>query len=402
MPSFKYVAVDGAGNKTSGVLVGSSAVAVRNELLGLQLEPKTVKEQKPLLQFEITRKKIKPEEVMNFSRQLSAFLHAGIPILDALSSLAEDCDSAILKQVIIDIGDALRAGSSFADAVAMHRELFPSYYIGILQSAELTGKLDIVLEQLAAYIERDLATRRSVRSALTYPLVVVGMALVTILVLVGYVLPKFEAFFKDFHAKLPLPTRLLLDFSRFIQSTWLVILLLMVVTAVGVFLYFRTPKGRLNRDRLFLGAPVVGEIIRFGVIERFCRILGTMLSAGVGIPEAMSSASEATNNRVYQLALVGAREEMMQGEGIAEPLQETGLFPGSASMMIKVGEQSGSLDHQLDVTADYFEAELAHKLKQLTSLIEPAIIVVVGLMVGFVAIALVSAMYGIFNQVKLK
>lgn len=402
MPSFKYVAVDGDGNKTSGVLDGSSAVAVRNELVGRQLEPRSVKEQKSLLQFEITRKKIKPEDVMNFSRQLSAFLHAGIPILDSLGSLAEDCDNAILKQVIIDIGDALRGGSSFADAVAMHRELFPSYYIGILQSAELTGKLDLVLEQLAAYIERDLATRRSVRSALTYPLVVVGMALITILVLVGYVLPKFENFFKDFHAKLPFATRALLDSSRFIQSWWTVIVGLLLVASLAAFLYFRTPEGRYNRDRLILRAPIVGEIVRYGVIERFCRILGTMLSAGVGIPEAMSSASEATNNRVYQRSLVGAREEMMQGEGIAEPLQETGLFPGSASMMIKVGEQSGSLDHQLDVTADYFEAELAHKLKQLTSLIEPVIIVVVGLMVGFVAIALVSAMYGIFNQVKLK
>lgn len=402
MPSYKYTAVDEAGAQSTGVVDAPSAPGAQNELVARGLRVTKLREKKGLLHYEITRKKIKPDDVMNFSRQLGAFLHAGVPILDSLAALSEDCDSPVLKQAIIDISDSLRGGSGFADALAQHQELFPSYYIGILRSAELTGSLDLVLEQLAVYIERDQATKRSIRSALTYPIVVVMMAIVTVVVLVAFVLPRFESFFADFHAKLPLATRLMLSISRFFQSTWFILLVVAVVIALFCVWYFRTPKGRVNRDRLMLWAPLVGGIVKDGVIERFCRTLGTMLRAGVAIPDAMTSASDATNNRVYQLALVGAREEMMQGEGIAAPLHETGLFPTAASQMIKVGEQSGSLDRQLDVAADYFEGELTQKLKKLTSLIEPAIIVTVGLMVGFVAIALVSAMYGIFNQVKIK
>lgn len=402
MPAFKYVAVDTEGRKHTGVVEGTSAVAARNLLLGQRLDVKKLSKRQSWTQIEITRKKIKPTDVMNFSRQLGAFLRAGIPILDALDALQQDADNPLLKQVLVEIGDSLRAGSSFAEAVAVHADVFPSYYIGILRSAELTGNLDIVLRQLADYIERDEGVRRSIRSALTYPAVIVVMAIVTVLVLVAYVLPKFEGFFESFDAKLPLATRILLNTSDFISQWWFVILGVIVLVGVGAFAYFRSERGRVTRDRLLLKAPVVGDVVEYGVIERFCRILATMMRAGVPIPDAMAASTEATNNRVYQAALANASEEMMRGEGIARPIEETGLFPGAAIQMLKVGEQSGSLDEQLEVAADYYEGELEHKLKRLTSLFEPAIIIVMGVVVGFVAIALVSAMYGIFDQVELK
>jgi type IV pilus assembly protein PilC len=164
----------------------------------------------------------------------------------------------------------------------------------------------------------------------------------------------------------------------------------------------RTDAGKLRRDKILLKLPVVSDVVRFAVIERFFRILGSMLRAGVPVPDAMSSATEATNNRVYERALGGALDDIMRGDGLARPIAETGLFPGAASQMLKVGEESGTLDQQLELAADYYQGELDYKLKRLTSLFEPIVIVVMGLIVGFVAIALVSAMYGIFNQVNIQ
>lgn len=399
MPPYKYKVRDESGAKHNGVLEGTSAVAVRNELLSQHFDVIKVSERKSLGKIEITKKKLKPEDVMNFSRQLGAFLRAGIPVLDALDALADDAPNPATKQIIVEIADALRGGSSFADAVAAHRDVFPTYYVGILRSAELTGKLDIVLDQLAAYIDRDLSTRRAVTSALTYPAVILVMAIVTVVVLAAYVLPKFEGFFGDFNAELPFATRLLLDISDFFSTWWTFLLIGTIVIVVGSWLYFRTVRGRVTRDRMMLRTPVVGQVVRFAVIERFCRILATMLEAGVPITDSMTAASEATNNRVYQAALGQARDEMIQGEGIARPIEGTGLFPGAASQMIKVGERSGTLDQQLVIAADFYEVELKHKLARLTSLFEPLVIVVMGLIVGFVAIALVSAMYGLLDRV---
>jgi type IV pilus assembly protein PilC len=402
MAKYRYEAVGGEGQKVAGTMEAASAVRVRNDLLGQGLQVVSVKERKSFAQIEITPKKLKPVDLMNFSRQFAAFLRAGIPILDALDALRDDTGNEQLKAVLLDISDALRSGSTLSDAMAAHSDVFPSYYIGILRSAELTGNLDTVLDQLAGYIERDLTARRAVKSALTYPIVIMFMAIITVIVLVAYVLPKFEDFFKSFDAKLPITTRLLLDFSRFITDWWPFILGAIVVVVVGGFLYFRTERGKLTRDKCLLKMPVISDVVRYAVIERFFRILGSMLRAGVPVPDAMASATEATNNRVYAHALEEAREVVLQGEGLARPVSDTGLFPGAASQMMKVGEDSGTLDRQLELAADYYQGELDYKLKKLTTLFEPLVIGVMGLIVGFVAIALVSAMYGIFNQVKIQ
>jgi type IV pilus assembly protein PilC len=174
----------------------------------------------------------------------------------------------------------------------------------------------------------------------------------------------------------------------------------LIFAALGVFFFLRTERGKLARDRTLLKLPVLGSIVRYATIERFFRILGAMLRAGVPVPDAMAAANEGSNNRVYASALATAREGMLRGEGLTGPLAATGLFPGAAAQMLRVGEDTGTLDRQLSLAADFYQSELTHKIKRLTSLFEPAVILIMGGIVGFVAIALVSAMYGIFNQVK--
>jgi type IV pilus assembly protein PilC len=402
MPKYAYVATNPSGATVKGTIDADSAVRARNDLVGRELSVLQVKERKSLAQIEITPKKVKPQDLMMFSRQMGSFLRAGIPILDALDMLTEDATNSQLKQVLVEVSDDLRAGRTFADAMARHSEAFPSYYLGILRSAELSGNLDTVLEQLATYIERDLEVSRSIKSALTYPMVVLVMAIGTVILLVSYVLPRFKDFFDDFNATLPLPTRILLAIGDFFDKWGLVVLVAFVAIMVILYFYLRTEVGKRGRDAFVLRLPLVRDIIKYSVSERYCRILGAMLRAGVPVPEASTSALEATNNLVFAEQLSIAREATLRGEGISRPVMETGLFPVPVEKMLRVGEESGTLDQQLEAAAGYCEGERTYRLKRLTTLFEPAVIVVMGGIVGFVAIAMVSALYGIYNQVNFK
>jgi type IV pilus assembly protein PilC len=366
-----------------------------NETVTTAPEPKP-----PWWKKEIGRARIKPVDLMNFSRQCASFIRAGIPILDALDVLIEDMTSTTLRKVLVDAASSLRAGSSLSQAIDLHADLFPDYYVSILHSAELTGNLDTVFDQLAAYIERDLVARRKIKSALTYPGVVMAMAVVTVVILSAWVLPRFKTFFKSLDAKLPLPTRILLSITTFLADWWWAIVLIVAIIVVAAVLALRKRSGRRLRDSLLLKMPGLGIVIRYAIVERFCRILASMVQAGVPLPDAMAVAADSANNLVYFDALTEAREAMVRGEGLARPIADTGLFPSGANQMLRVGETTGTLDQQLSGAATFFERELDYRLKRFADLFEPAVIVVVGLVVGFVAVALVSAMYGVFQQVN--
>jgi type IV pilus assembly protein PilC len=338
-------------------------------------------------------------DLMHFSRQLAAFVRAGVPILDALEVVQQETTDKVLRGVLADMIESLRAGMRFADSAALHESVFPPFYVSILRSAEITGRLDQVLDQLAAYIERDLDARRKLKSALVYPALIFVMAIAAVSVLAGFVLPRFQTFFKSFDAELPLATRILIHITDFTAAWWWLVLLVVAAAATALVVGGRTERGHLLRDKSLLRIPVLGSIVQGAAVERFCRVLSSMTDAGVPLPEALQLASAGTNNRVFQQALVTAREEMMQGAGLAQPIARTRVFPGAVVQMMRVGEETGTLSDQLSAMALYFEQELDYRLKNLTTLFEPAVILTVGLVVGFVAIALVSAMYGVYSQV---
>jgi type IV pilus assembly protein PilC len=345
---------------------------------------------------------VKRAEVMHLSRQLGAFIRAGLPLIDAVHTLGEESRNSSVRRMMAQVEEGLRAGERLSDCFDAHPKIFPEFYRGILRSAELTGQLDTVLEQLARYLERDLDARRKVKSAMIYPGAIAGMSMVTVAVLAGFVLPRFKVFFASLHAQLPLPTRMLLAVTDFLTAWWWAVLFGLGGAGLLVFLALRTETGRAARDRLLLKVPVLGPTIRFALVERFCRILSSMVGAGVSLPEALRVATESLRNRVFMRALARVGEAMLEGEGIAAPLAATGQFPPTAARMLRVGKETGTLDSQLETTAHYYEGELDYRLKKLTALFEPVVIVVMGLIVGFVAVALVSAMYGIFNQVNVR
>ncbi len=395
---FKYQAVAADGTVVKDIAEAQSASAVENELLRRGFTIRRIAEKKKFTAIEISPERVPRQEIMHFSRQIAAFVRTGIPLIDAVAVVEQGTDNKRFRAILADVREQLQAGVPFSDALTPHAEVFPPYYLGIIRSAELTGQLDIVLDQLSVYIDRDMEARSKVKSALTYPLVVMGMSVVTVIVLVAFVLPRFVKFFKDLGSKLPLPTRMLLGFSDFLSAWWWVLAIAVVVLIAGYVLSGRTDGGRETRHRVFLAMPMMGTIVRYSAIERFCRIIAAMLRAGVPLPEAMDSAIESTNNKVFEKGLTAARDEMLEGDGVAGPLARTELFPPAAVQMMRVGEETGSLDQQADSAANYYARELEYKLKKLTDLFEPAIIVFMGLIVGFVAVALISAMYGVLND----
>jgi type IV pilus assembly protein PilC len=358
------------------------------------------KQKTGLLQMEITKAKVKRDELMHLSRQLGAFVRAGLPLIEAVRILGEEAKNKTVRDAMVNIEESLRRGERLSDCLDRHPRVFPEYYRGIMRSAELTGQLDVVLEQLAKYLERDLEARRKISAALIYPAVIAAMSLVTVVVLAVFVLPKFKLFFASLDAKLPLPTRMLLAITDFLTNWWAEVAGGVAAVSLVTFLVLRTEGGKVARDRLLLRVPVIGDTVRTALVERFCRVMSSMAGSGVPLPDALRVATQSLRNRVFMRSLGHVSEAMLRGEGLAGPLSRSKLFPSTAARMIRVGEETGTLDAQLDVTAHYYEGELDHKLKKLTAAFEPAVILVMGGVVGFVAIAMVSAMYGIFNQVN--
>jgi type IV pilus assembly protein PilC len=342
---------------------------------------------------------VKAEEVMNFSRQASSFIRAGVPILDSLAIVAEESSSKGMRTVLVDLRKRLREGSSFGDALAAHPRVFPAYYVAMVRSAELTGQLDDVLDQLAHYFERDIETRRKIKSSLTYPLFVMGLAIVAVIVMSLWVLPKFKDLYTNLNAKLPLPTRMLLGFTDFVGTYWWVILGTISLVTVVSLAVLSGENGKRRRDRLLLKLPVLGGLFHLIAVERFCRVLSALVGAGVTLPDAVQVSSDSTNNRVFQSKLAEVRDAMMRGAGLARPIHDSGMFPPAARQMIRVGESTGTLDEQLRTAASFYERELTYRLRKTTDLFEPIIVVGVGLVVGFVAVAQVAAMYSVYNQV---
>ncbi|MFE4258377.1 type II secretion system F family protein [Streptomyces sp. NPDC056883] len=403
MATFKYAAVGPDGKQATGVLTGSSVDGVTDSLTRQGYEVRSVKAaSRSLLQMELTTQKVDLVELSNFSRQMGAFIKAGVPILDALEIIRAETKDKKLGKVLVDVMDSLRFGESFSGSMAVHTAALPPFYISVLRSAEATGELDVVMDQLARYIERDVEARRSIRSSLTYPSLVMGLALAVVLVLVIFVLPRFKVFFESFNAELPLPTRILLGFTDFVTAWYPVITGVLVALAAALIAGLRTERGRALRDRFLLAMPVVGDVVRFMVIERFCRILTSMIKAGVPIPDALTLAGAGANNLVFERAIARARTEMLEGGGISRPIARTKLFPGAVTQMMRVGEETGTLDDQLQNVSEFYEKELQHKLKRMTSLFEPTVVILVGVVVGFVAVALLTAIYGVYSQVEVQ
>ena len=399
MVKYKYEAVKD-GSRIRGTTDAASVKTAMATLVDQGLDVHKLKEKKSVLAFEVTKKKLPQGELMHFSRQLAAFVRAGIPLVEAIEVIEEETEDKTLRVVLTGVRASLISGDTLSAALTPYETLFPQFYIDMVKAAELTGKVDDVLDDMSNYIKRDMEARGTIKSAAIYPIVILFVSIVTVVVLSVFVLPRFKVFFQSFKATLPLPTRMLIGVTDFLTAYWWALLLGFVIVVVSLMVAVRTTRGRRIKDRMMLKMPVIGEVIRFSIVERFCRLLATMMEAGVPLPEAMAVLGQGTKNVLFQTGLADVRDAMMRGEGLARPLSASELFPGAVVQMVRVGENTGTLATQLEVASDYYGQELEYKIQHLTALFEPVVIILMGAAVGFVAIALISAMYGIYRQVQ--
>ncbi len=403
MAQFRYVVYDGAGRRTSSVLVAESIDEVKHQLWGQGLHIVDIKNRsrRSLSLHELlpTFFGVRRSEVILFTRQLATFVRVGMPMLDGLAVLRDQAGSKQMQQALAEMLAELRNGVSLSGAMSKFPRIFSKLYVDMVRSAEVSGNLDDVLRQLAGYMGRDESALRKVRNALIYPAIVIGLALCVVGVLVGFVLPAFARLFADFRATMPLPTRILLTVGIFCRDHTLQIFLVMGLAVGGTILYSRSERGRRVIDVLLVRAPGLGAIIRYSIIERYLRTLATLARAGVPVTQMLDTANSTIGSTVYQDGLRRVRDRMLSGDGFAAPLADTGLFPRLVIQMVRVGEESGNLDSNLEEAADHYAEEVDYRLKRMIAMMEPALVIVVGAMVGFIAISVIAPMYSLVHAI---
>ena len=400
---YQYEAVDKNGQRVTGVLNTPSEATAEQALWqqGLtivRLAP--ARRQQSLTAMFPTFFGVKRPEVLLFSRQLATLLESGITILAGLRLLAEQAGSRAMRETLLEIIGALQQGQPFSAALAAHPFAFPPLYARTIMVGEHTGHLEDTLRQLAIYFEKEQALSRKIRDALTYPIFVMFVAVFVVVIMLTVALPPIVDLFETFNATLPLPTRILMSVSKFATTYGAYVLFGGLVLAAFTAWWGGTPSGRSARDRVLLRVPLVGRVSLYGQIARFARTSSVLVRAGLPLPEVMELALQAIDNVVVYDALERVRLALLAGQGFAIPLSSERIFPAMLGQMARVGEETGTLENNLATLADFYEEDVDRRVKTLTSLAEPALTVVVGGIVGFIAVAMVTPMYSILSSVK--
>ena len=344
--------------------------------------------------------RVRTSDLVLFSRQLATFLRVGVPITDAIKLLQGGTKSGPFKAALDDIHDDLDSGESFSAAVAHHPNVFNQLYVDMIRAAEFSGSLDTVLVQIASYLQRQDSAIKKLQSAMIYPAIILTLAVSVCAVLIVVVLPNFVKLFNEFHANLPLPTRVLITLGVFAQHWRTQIVIAMVIAVFAGFFFFQSKAGRIFWDHAILRLPVLGSIVTYSIIERFMRTLATMLRAGIPISQTFDVAIAAAGNIRYRRGLESVKKRMVTGDGFSEPLEATGLFDPMMIRMVRVGEETGTLEASLEQVADFLSEEMDYKVRNMIALMEPALIIAVGAAVGFVAVSVIMPMYGLLQAVK--
>lgn len=341
---------------------------------------------------------IKPKEVVMFSRQLALLLESGTDVVAALELLQEQITNRALQTMVKEVITAVRGGAKLSQAMSRHPKAFSKLYCRTIAIGEETGNLEQVLRQMADYIEKEALAAKKVRSAMIYPMIVALLVILVIAVMVFFVMPNFMGLYAALGADLPMTTRALLAISGFLLSYWWAILLAVLGVAAGLYAYIKTPAGRYWWDSAVLKMPLLGSVTLFRELSRYASTVSTLFRAGVPLPEIMTLSIDNAQNKVIVDALTTVRDEMLKGQGLSRPMSRNPIFPALIVQMAAVGEGTGNLDTTMDTVALSYEMEANDRTDALIAAITPATTLIMGGIVAFIALALVSAMYGVFGQ----
>jgi type IV pilus assembly protein PilC len=389
MPTFAYVARGRDGKKQRGVLTAENRQSLAQMLQSRGLTADKIELQGAKKASRFGGRRVKTVELLLFTRQLSTIVNAGLPLLQGLDILAEQTEDVGFSQVIQDVAQNVESGETFSEALRRHPRAFPDLYVSMVRAGEAGGDLDGVLMQLADYLEATEELKRRIKSAMTYPVVAFGMIVLIASGLILFVVPQFEEIFSSLGGTLPMPTRILIQISDTLRSIYaLVVVGAFVGVIFAVRVYGQTENGRYNIDSLKLRLPIFGKLLRKVAISRFARTLSTLTRSGVAILQALEIVERTAGNEVFARVIREAGDSVRNGETLAEPLARSGEMPAMVTRMIGVGEKTGALEVMLQKIADFYDSEVKAAVDSMTSLIEPILIMLMGIIVGGIVIAL--------------
>jgi type IV pilus assembly protein PilC len=398
MPTYTYTARAVNGELKTATIDAPSREEVVAQLRRQRMS--VVKVDEEAAKKSKTKGSIKMRDIVIFTRQFSTMINAGLPLVQALDILAKQTENKTLSEVTRAVVFDVESGHTVADALAKHPNAFSDLYVNMVAAGEAGGILDTILMRLATFMEKNDALVRKVKGAMIYPGVIMSVAVIAICVLLIFVIPVFESMFGSVGLALPLPTRIVIGMSRFLKGYWW---LIGGGIGGGVFLlkrYYATPSGKLTIDKLLLKMPVLGDVLRKSAVSRFTRTLGTLISSGVSILDGLEITAKTAGNRVIQDAIMASRASIAGGDTIAAPLQKSAVFPPMVISMIAVGEQTGGLDEMLSKIADFYDEEVDAAVSGLLSLLEPVMIVFLGVVVGGMVVAMYLPIFDMINAVQ--
>ena len=406
MPVYEYRALNASGRNIKGIVDADSSRAARLKLRRSGIYPIELHEeadaQGEKRDFDVLRflRRIKLQEVAIMVRQLSTLLSAGLPLVESLTAVIEQVPNPALKKIGTQVRERVNEGSSLADAFAQHPRIFSPLFVNMTRAGERSGALEIVLERLADFTEKQVAFRHKISAAMVYPILMTFVGIGVLGFLLGYVIPTVTQIFEDLKQSLPLPTLILMTMSDGLRRFWWVGVVVVALMLLGIDRYSRTEGGRLVLDRIKLKAPVFGALALKIAIARFTRTLAILLKSGVPVLVSMDIVKNVVNNRVLMQVIEDARDNIREGQDIAPPLRRSQLFPPLATHMIAVGEKSGKLEDMLLRVADTFETDVETTVQGLTALIEPLMILLMGSIIGFIALSILLPIFQINQIVK--
>jgi type IV pilus assembly protein PilC len=396
MPTFAYTARTLGGDLRNATIEAPSREDAVLALRKLRLAVVKIEEQ---IRKPKSPGKVPMKDVVIFTRQFSTMINAGLPLVQALDILAKQSDNKALQQTTRAVVFDVESGTTVSEALGRHPKVFSDLYVNMVAAGEAGGILDTILMRLATFLEKADALVRKVKGAMIYPAVISGVAVLCITVLLWKVIPVLENMVSSVNLELPLPTRVVVGLSRFVNGYWWAVLAGGAGAAFLVRRYYATADGRLVIDRLLLRLPVLGDVLRKAAVSRFTRTLGTLISSGVSILDGLEITARTAGNRVIQDAILASRASIAGGDTIAAPLAKSQVFPPMVISMIAVGEQTGGLDEMLTKIADFYDNEVDAMVKGLTSLIEPLLIVFMGVLVGFIAISVMTPIFKLVSSI---
>jgi type IV pilus assembly protein PilC len=399
MPSFEWKGRDRSGRPQGGVLVADSKDAVLAVLRRQQIVPITVKEKGKEIALPKLRRGINEKTLAVFTRQFSVMIDAGLPLVQCLQILGEQQDNKAFQRILLQVREDVESGSSLANAMKKHPQAFNELYVNMVAAGEAGGILDTILQRLATYIEKAARLKAQVKSAMIYPIAVISIAMLVVYIILWKVIPVFGALFTSLGAELPLPTRIVVALSKFVGRFWWLIVGLVVAGVFAIRRYYATEQGRLVIDSLLLKAPILGSVLRKIAVARFCRTLGTLLSAGVPVLESLDITARTSGNAVIERSILEVRKAVEEGKNLADPLKTTNQFPPMVVQMISVGEATGAMDTMLGKIAEFYEDEVDTAVAGMMKLIEPILIFFLGVVIGGIVIAMYLPMFDLISKI---